>query len=154
MPTHIDTKNFKFSYDARAISTFDYKLFLHHDVVEMKLLTILADLSAVDPKTVLTELIIEIKRVVVEELARGKYINQLKALAQLRDLGPILEEIMDEIKDFFVMEKDPYYRIGERKGEIAKNLENARKMKELGISILLIAKTTGLTREEIRHLKQ
>ncbi|MCX2453393.1 hypothetical protein OQX61_19135 [Pedobacter sp. PLR] len=65
-------------------------------------------------------------------------------------MGPTLEEIMDEIKDFFVMEKDPYYRIGERKAY----LKTAFQLKKIGLSILLIAKATGLTQKEIRNLKQ
>ncbi|WP_316746924.1 hypothetical protein [Pedobacter gandavensis] len=149
MPTHIDTANLKFSYDAKAISTIDYKLFLYDEGIEMKLLTILADLSAVEPKVVLTELVMEIKRIAVEELAYGKYINQLKVFAQLRDLEQTLKEVMDEVENFYVKEKDPFFMGGKREN----NLENARKMKELGISIHLIIQTTGLTKKEIQRLK-
>ncbi|MBB2149921.1 Rpn family recombination-promoting nuclease/putative transposase [Pedobacter gandavensis] len=156
MPTQIDTTNFKFSYDAKTISSIDYKLFLHHEVVEMKLLTILADLSEVDEKAVMKELVLEIQSVVVEELARGKYINQLKALAQLRDLGPTLENIMDEVANFYVEEKDPFFKRGEKKGEIKGErkalFKTVFKMKELGFPILSIVQITGLTPEEIHNI--
>lgn len=172
MPTEIESTNFKFKYEVKAISTIDYRLFLNHEVIEMKLLAVLADLSAVDPKEIIRELILEITEIVAEELVLGKYMNQLKIFAQLRDLEQTLKEVMEEVSSWYVKERDPYYIIGRDEGvtlertrsklSIARKLEEertrsklsiARKMKKEGLTIPLIAKITGLNQEEILHLK-
>ena len=172
MPTEIESTNFKFKYEVKAISTIDYRLFLNHEVIEMKLLAVLADLSAVDPKEIIRELILEITEIVAEELVLGKYMNQLKIFAQLRDLEQILKEIMEEVSSWYVKERDPYYIIGRDEGvtlertrsklSIARKLEEertrsklsiARKMKKEGLTIPLIAKITGLNQEEILLLE-
>lgn len=165
MPSSIDTINFKFSYDARAISTVDYQLFFNSEVVEMKLLAILGDLTAVDPKQMLRELVNDVKNMVHEELAYDKYINQLKVLAQLRDLDQTLKDVMDEVENFYVKEKDPYYRVGkeegkregkregEKKGVIKAHLNLARKMLRGRYAVAEILELTGLTKEDLDTLK-
>ncbi|WP_316746925.1 hypothetical protein [Pedobacter gandavensis] len=59
---------------------------------------------------------------------------------------------MDEIENFFTKEKDPFYMGGKREGKREEKLETALNMKKLGISILLIAKATGLTKEQIMNI--
>ncbi|WP_316819807.1 Rpn family recombination-promoting nuclease/putative transposase [Pedobacter gandavensis] len=161
MPISIDTTNFKFSYNAQAISTVDYKLFLSNKVLEMKLLSILGDLGTVKPREVLTTLVNIIKTLVPEELAYNKYINQLKVLTQLRDLEHTLKDVMDEVENFYVKERDPYYRVGKEEGILEGKLEGkrdgklqiARKMIKEGIAIPLIVRFTGLTKKEVSILK-
>lgn len=144
MPTSIETTNFKFKYELRTISTIDYRLFLYHEVIEMKLLAVLADLSAVNPKEVIRALILEIKEIVTEELTLDKYINQLKIFAQLRDLEQILKEVMEEVSSWYVKERDPYYIIGREEGvtlertrsklSIARKIEEERIRSKLSIA--------------------
>lgn len=144
MPTSIETTNFKFKYEVRTISTIDYRLFLYHEVIEMKLLAVLADLSAVNPKEVIRALILEIKEIVTEELTLDKYINQLKIFAQLRDLEQILKEVMEEVSSWYVKERDPYYIIGREEGvtlertrsklSIARKIEEERIRSKLSIA--------------------
>lgn len=151
MPTCINTKNFKFRYDAKVINKIDYRLFLNSEVVETKLMTILGDFKEIEPKAILTELINDIKNLVVEELAYNKYINQLRALAPLRGLEETLKEVMDDVKYLFVKEKDPYYREGKAEGKVEGITIMARSMKKEGCEIPLIVKITGLTETEIQN---
>jgi predicted transposase/invertase (TIGR01784 family) len=61
-----------------------------------------------------------------------------------------------KLSDFFKIERDPCYRIGERKGELKgkkkTTLTIARKMKSEGLSILLISKATKLSIDQIKKL--
>ncbi|SHH03220.1 hypothetical protein [Pedobacter caeni] len=65
-----------------------------------------------------------------------------------------------KLSDFFKVEGDPCYRIGERKGELKGEIKGkkkttltiARKMKSEGLSILLISKATTLSIDQIKKL--
>ncbi|WP_222535531.1 hypothetical protein [Pedobacter polysacchareus] len=164
MPTEIERTNFKFKYEVRAISTIDYRLFLYHEVIEMKLLAVLADLSAVDPKEILRELILEITEIVAEELVLGKYMNQLKIFAQLRDLEQTLKEVMEEVSSWYVKERDPYYIIGRDEGvtlertrsklSIARKLEEERTRSKLSIARKLEKERTRSKLSIARKMKK
>jgi predicted transposase YdaD len=103
----------------------------------------------------------------IGNLSKNRYINQLRVLVQLRNLEQPLEDIMLKLSDFFKVERDPCYRIGEKKG-IEKGIEKgmkgkekalenqaltiAREMKLEGLSTLLISKITALSTKEIEKL--
>lgn len=160
MVTCINTTNFKFRYHAKDISKVDYRIFLDSEVVEMKLMSILANFGAAKPKAILKKLLEDTRKIVVDDLAYGKYIEQLRVLVSLRDLDQTLNETMDDLSYLFVKEKDPFYKEGITKGlnkgltkgRTEERLKTVRNMKNAGCPISLIAKITGLTKEEINNL--
>lgn len=80
-------------------------------------------------------------------ISRLRHLQQLRILAQLRNLAPDSLQIMDSIANYISEEKDILYRRGEKKG-IEKGIE---KGKETFVRNLLlntdftIAKIAGLT---------
>lgn len=164
MVTRIQAQNFLFRYHSTSLSAIDHRIFLKSDVIEQKLLAVLGDPSEQDPKQILKEVLNGIHELDIGELSKDRYINQLRVLVQLRNLEQPLEEIMLKLSDFFKVERDPCYRIGERnglkKGELKGELKGkeeaaltiARKLKSEGLSILLISKATNLSIDQIKKL--
>jgi hypothetical protein len=82
------------------------------------------------------------------DFAESRYFEQLRVLAQLRNLNVKFLEAMESITKYFKEERDPLFQRGEMKKAIAIAME----MKKDGISIHQIAKFTGLSVEEIEKL--
>ncbi|WP_084529526.1 RpnC/YadD family protein [Pedobacter caeni] len=167
MVTRIKAENFWFRYHSTSLSAIDHRIFLKSDVMEQKLLAVLGNPSEQDPTQILKEVLNRIYELDIGDLSKDRYINQLRVLVQLRNLEQPLEEIMLKLSDFFKVERDPYYRIGERNGvekgiklamkDKAEVLENqataiARILKLKGLSTLLISEATELSIDEIKKL--
>lgn len=157
MPTHIITKNFKFRYHTTSLSKVNYKVFLNGDKIEQKLLAVLGDMDKDSPTEVLTQIVTCIRNDVEGDLSKDRYLNQLRVLAQLRNLDKQLNEVMVSIDSFFKMERDPFYKRGldegiskgEIKGKLVGKAEVALRMSKAGFLIEQIIIATGLSKQEI-----
>lgn len=117
MSGSIDEEDFMFRYRLIALSQVDYKLFLQSGKPEEKMLAILADYGNDNDEKVLKAVLKQIQEATDSDFATGKYFNQLRVLAQLRNLPFKVNEMLDSINTFFKAEKDPFYKMGEEKGE-------------------------------------
>ena len=152
MTDHIHSEAMNFKYQLIALSAVDYHLLLRSDNPEEKMLAILADFGGEDPKRIIENIVNQVVNTSVGNFSKLRHIQQLRILAQLRNLAPDNLEIMDSIANYISEEKDILYRRGEKKG--------MEKEKESFVKYLLlntdftIAKIAGLTNASEAFVKK
>ena len=116
MADHIHSGRIFFHYALIALSTVDYRLLLCSDKPEEKMLAILANFGNKTTGSVIKDIVTQIIETATGDLERNRFLQQLRILAQLRNLGSENLKIMDSIANYISEEKDILYRRGEIKG--------------------------------------
>lgn len=115
MPTELDRERLKFSYPLVSLSTLDYHIFLNSDKPEEIILGILANFKGENPEDALKQILVRIKETSKGEFSLNRYFNQLRVLAQLRNLELNLKNAMDSIAEYIKEERDVLYLRGQEK---------------------------------------
>lgn len=123
MADQIISEQMRFKYRIISLSTINYRLFLNADNTEEKMLSILGDFGELDRLQVVSTIVKEIFDTSNGDLLDGKYLNQLRILANLRNLGAEISVIMESVAKWFKKERDPFYQLGQREGMEKKTLE-------------------------------
>ena len=154
MTDHIRSEQMNFKYRLIALSAVDYHLLLRSDNPEEKMLAILANFGTGAPERIIEKIVNQVIATSKGNFTKLRHLQQLRILAQLRNLAPESLQIMDSIASYFSEEKDILYRRGELKGMekgIEKGMEKGmKKEKEAFVKNLLlntnftIAKIAGL----------
>lgn len=159
----IDEEDLQYRYRIVSLSEIDYKFFLKSNKPEQKVLAVLGEFGKDSAEQVIGQILTGIRTEAESDLSKNKYFNQLRILAQLRNLVEQFNTAMESVSTFFKEEKDPLYRKGIVRGiekERAKaerekkdeKLAIAREFKKLGVAVADIAKGTGLPIAEIEKL--
>lgn len=106
----------KFEFQLIAFSQLDYALFLKSEKPEEILLAILADFKQQNPEAVVRQVIDRIDKTAQGDFSLKRYFQQLRVLAQLRNLQTQIDKTMDSIAEYIDEERDVLYIRGERKG--------------------------------------
>lgn len=117
MPVRLDRVNLTFDFPLIPFSALDYRLFLRSARPEEVLLSILANFDGDNVDTALKQIIQRIEETSGGDFSFKKHFNQLRVLAQLRNLGIKLKATMDSILPFISPEKDVLYLIGQERAE-------------------------------------
>jgi hypothetical protein len=88
MPTELDRERLKFSFPLVSLSTLDYHIFLNSDKPEEIILGILANFQGENPESALKQILVRVKETTKGDFSLDRYFNQLRVLAQLRNLEP------------------------------------------------------------------
>ncbi|MBB3840046.1 hypothetical protein FHS57_004059 [Runella defluvii] len=115
MPTELDRERLKFSYPLVSLSTLDYHIFLNSDKPEEIILGILANFKGENPENALKQILVRIKETTKGDFSLNRYFNQLRVLAQLRNLELNLKNAMDSIAEYIKEERDVLYLRGQEK---------------------------------------
>ena len=118
MPVRLDSANLTFDFPLISFSTLDYRPFLRSIQPEEVLLSILANFDGDTVDVVLDQIVQRIEETSSGDFSFKKHINQLRVLAQLRNLGIKLKSAMDSIAQFISPEKDAFYLIGQERAEV------------------------------------
>ncbi len=113
MPTELDRERLKFSYPLVSLSTLDYHIFLNSDKPEEIILGILANFKGENPENALKQILVRIKETTKGDFSLNRYFNQLRVLAQLRNLELNLKNAMDSIAEYIKEERDVLYLRGQ-----------------------------------------
>lgn len=150
MPDKLIAESCYYYFHIISLSTIDYRIFLRSQKPEEKMLAILGDFGKDSPQTVLTKVAIEILQDAKGDLLKEKRKNQLRILAQLRNLVAENIEIMEPVSSFFKKERDLFYIAGmeESKSNFVKNL-----LLETDFSNEKIATITGVNETFIQKLR-
>ena len=152
MPTRLDREYLNFRFPLISFAELDYQIFLKSDQPEEIILAILANFRQENTGDALVQIVERIRETTESEFALRRYHQQLRILAQLRNLQQDLKEItMDSLGKFISIEKDPYYQMGVEKGEakgVAKGEARGEAKTEERIVRNLIIKM-GLTTEQV-----
>ena len=89
MATQLDRERLHFSYPLVSLSELDYHIFLNSDKPEEIILGILANFKGENPENALKQILVRIKETTKGEISLNRYFNQLRVLAQLRNLEPL-----------------------------------------------------------------
>ena len=142
MPTELDKERLKFSYPLVSLSTLDYHIFLNSDKPEEIILGILANFVGENPENALKQILVRIKETTKGDFSLNRYFNQLRVLAQLRNLEINLKNAMDSIAEYIKEERDVLFLRGQEKTEerIVKNL-----LSKMSLTFEQIADIAGVT---------
>ncbi len=151
MPTQLDRPNLQFNFPLIAFSTLDYRLFLRSERPEEIVLSILANFDGDSTDAALWQIIDRIEETSNGDFSLRKHINQLRVLAQLRNLGIQLKSAMDSIAQYISPEKDVFYLIGQERAEerIVRNL-----LTKMGLTTEQVADVAGVSVEFVEEVRQ
>ncbi len=151
MPVRLDRVNLTFDFPLISFAALDYRLFLRSDRPEEVLLSVLASFEGDTADAALRQIVRRIEETSEGDFSLRKHINQLRVLAQLRNLGVKLKSAMDSIAQFISPEKDAFYLIGQERAEerFVRTL-----LTELDMTAERIAKLAGVTVEFVEQVRQ
>jgi hypothetical protein len=150
MPTELERERLKFSYPLVSLSTLDYHIFLNSDKPEEIILGILANFQGENPENALKQILVRVKETTKGDFSLNRYFNQLRVLAQLRNLELNLKNAMDSIAEYIKEERDVLFLRGLDKGEAnAREKEQTKFVRNLltdsDFTIDRIAKIAGVS---------
>jgi hypothetical protein len=135
------SKRMDFTYALIPLSAIDYNLLLASDTPEEKMLAILADLGKGDPQGAVESIVKQVVANSPSDFSRLRRINQLRIMAQLRNLAPENLAIMDDLTGYFTEERDFVYIRGQMDGMkkgMEKAMEKVEKSKKEFVRNLLL----------------
>jgi hypothetical protein len=147
MPSKLVNKRINFSYPLIVLAEIDYHVFLNSNKPEEIVLSVLANFDGEKPEVALREIINRVNETTKEDFALNRYFNQLRVLAQLRNLELNLKNVMDSITEFIKEERDVLYLRGQEK--IIESL-----LVKLNYSLDQIADIAGVSVDFVRSVKQ
>jgi predicted transposase YdaD len=159
MPMQLDREMLKFKFPLVVFSELDYHIFLNSDKPEEIILGILANFEGEDPDMALRQIINRVKETTKGELSLNRYFNQLRVLAQLRNLELNLKIAMDSIAEYIKEERDVLFLRGLDKGEEAAREREQTKfvtnlIQKLDLSFEQIAEISGTTVDFVKKVQQ
>lgn len=151
MPTNLDREMLKFKFPIVALSELDYHIFLNSDKPEEIILGILANFKGENPENALKQILVRVKETTKGEFSLHRYFNQLRVLAQLRNLELNLKNAMDSIAEYIKEERDVLFLRGQERTEerIVKNL-----LSKMSLTFEQIADVAGVTVDFVKSVKE
>ena len=117
MLVRLNEERMKFEFPLILFAQLDYQLFLASEKPEEIILAILADFKQQNPEMVVRQVITRIDETAQGDFAVKRYFQQLRVLAQLRNLETQIDKTMDSIAEYINEEKDVLYVRGSTQSE-------------------------------------
>ena len=151
MPTELDRERLKFSFPLVSLSTLDYHIFVNSDKPEEIILGILANFQGENPENALKQILVRVKETTKGDFSLNRYFNQLRVLAQLRNLELNLKNAMDSIAEYIKEERDVLYLRGQEREQMkfVKNL-----LTDSDFTIDKIAKIAGVAVDFVESVQR
>jgi uncharacterized protein YeaC (DUF1315 family) len=148
MPAQLNSRWMQFSYSLIVLNTLDYRLFLRSTQPEEVVLGVLANFKGQPPPQVLRQIIQRIEESTTSPLSLQRYFQQLRVLAQLRNLEEPLKDLaMDSIAKYVSQERDVAYLAAQE--QFVTNL-----LRKSDFSAEYIAELASVTVEFVKAIKQ
>jgi hypothetical protein len=153
MPTKLDRERLKFSYPLVSLTTLDYHIFLNSDKPEEIILGILANFQGENPENALKQILVRVKETTKGDFSLNRYFNQLRVLAQLRNLEINLKNAMDSISEYIKEERDVLFLRGLDKGQQTEQVKFVTNLlQKLNLPFEQIADITGTTVDFVKSV--
>lgn len=155
MPVQYKSAFLNFKFSLISFSELDYQIFLKSAKPEEIVLGILANFKQEEQEKVLKQIILRIEETVESDLSLKRYFQQLRILAQLRNLELTLKTAMESIVKYINEEKDVLYLRGRdkaRQEEQTKFVSNL--LHKLELTIEQIADIAGVSIDFVKEIKQ
>jgi DNA-dependent RNA polymerase auxiliary subunit epsilon len=155
MLTELNRERLKFSYPIVSLATLDYHIFLNSEKPEENILGILANFKGESPESALKQILVRVKETTKGDFSLNRYFNQLRVLAQLRNLELNLKNAMDSIAEYIKEERDVLYLRGLDKGQEKEQEKFVRNLlTESDFTIEKIAQIAGVTLDFINSIQR
>lgn len=151
MPTKLERKRMTYEFPLITFAEIDFHIFLKSDKPEEVILGILANFKGEEPENALKQIIQRIEETTEGDFSLKRYFNQLRVLAQLRNLELKLKTAMDSIAKYISEERDVLYLRGQEK-EQTKFVTNL--LADSDFSIERISKIAGVSLEFVKSIKE
>lgn len=153
MPTELDRQRLKFSYPLVLLSELDYHIFLNSDKPEEIILGILASFKGENPENALRQILVRVKETAKGDFSLNRYFNQLRVLAQLRNLELNLKNAMDSIAEYIKEERDVLFLRGLDKGQQTEQMKVVTNLiQKLNLPFEQIADIAGVTVDFVKSV--
>lgn len=118
MPTEFVGERMNFNFPLIAFAELDYHIFTNSDKPEEIVLGILANFKQDGPEMAIKQIAQRLKETAEGDFALRRYFQQLRILAQLRNIEEDLKDtVMEGLNKYVSMERDAFYMIGIERGE-------------------------------------
>lgn len=155
MPTQIDSELMQYRFPLISFSEIDYHIFLKSEKPEEIILGILADFKQETPENAIKLIIERIEETTEGDFSLKRYFNQLRVLAQLRNLELKFKNVMDSIAQYISEERDVLYLRGMDKGEEkASERFVGNLLAKMSLTLEQIADIAGVSVEFVKSVKQ
>ena len=155
---YFKTTKMTHEYTVIDFSDIPYKVFLESNIPEVIVFSILGNLTGSTPKNVAIEAVQRINALESGELKKKKYFKQLRIVANIRNLAPLIDKVMENITQYFVPERDPWFNKGFQQGEEKKEVALKREFTALSLispdhSVEKIARLLEVSVEYVEGIK-
>jgi len=132
MPDRLEAGLNRFQFVMVDLRKTDYRRFVSAPNAAEVLLSILADFGTQPPERVVTAIVQRVEELTEGPLLFQQRMNQLRILAQLRNLQPLIDEVIEHLLKHCKEENDILYLRGQRKGkeEAEASLQQMRQQKK------------------------
>jgi len=117
MPTRIEEENLLFAFELVRIAQVDYQLFLSSDRGDEVVFAVLGNFGTTEPQQAAAQIIERLEQTSTNKMEFARHLQQLRILANLRQLSPFIEQIMESITNYIKEEEDYFFKKGEQKGK-------------------------------------
>jgi hypothetical protein len=151
MKSSMDEDDNHFEFKLISISQQDYHKFLKSNRPEEIIFGILSNFGQEDQEKAVLEILTKIDETSTDTASFKRYFQQLRILAQLRNLAPLIDKVMDSIAKIVRDENDILFIVGQKTGEekIVGNLLN-----KLNYSLDQIADLAGVSVDFVKNVKR
>ena len=133
MPTRIEEDGLVFSFELVRLAQIDYRLFLFSDKADEVVFAVLGDLGSTQPEQAASQIIGRLEQTSANQLELSGRLEQLRILANLRGLSPLIEHIMQSITDFIKEEDDYFFKKGRQEGKLEGRQEAILRLLKAGV---------------------
>jgi hypothetical protein len=151
MPNRLTSESLQFNFPIIVFSDLDYHVFLNSHKPEEVILALLANFKNESPDSVVRKILLRIRETTQGDFSLQRYFNQLRILAQLRNLEPYLKTAMDSIEAYIKEEKDVLFLLGQEREQI-KFVTNL--IQKLNMPYEEIAEVAGVTVDFVKKVHQ
>jgi len=117
MATRIEQENLRFAFELIRFAEVDYRLFLSSDKGDEVVFAVLGNFSSTQPAQASAQIIERLQQTSADGTELSRHLQQLRILANLRQLIPFIEQIMESITNYIKEEDDYFFKKGEKKGK-------------------------------------
>ena len=149
MPIQLDREMLRFRFSLVSLSALNYHIFLNSDKPEEVILGILANFVGENPDNALKQILVRVKETTKGDFSLNRYFNQLRVLAQLRNLELNLKNAMDSIAEYIKEERDVLFLRGQEREQI-KVVTNL--LQKLNLPFEQVADIAGTTVDFVKSI--
>jgi len=127
MPVRLEQEELSFGFHLIRLSQIDYRLFLSSEKGDEVVFAVLGNFGDTETGQASSQIIERLKQTAIDKTELSRRLQQLRILANLRGLSPLIEQIMESILKYIREEDDLLFKKGVQQGKQEGLLEGEAK---------------------------